>query len=153
MGGPKPLSRDDWEAILHAPFHVYSAAASADGVPSATQFRRLREEIDAGPGAFAGAGVGHEMMATLAGNLDVLWAGYQASGRSVRDGVKRVVKSLGKISEAESAAIRDWLLLLAIHVAEARKVIGGESVNPDEQKVIAEVGSWLERTLPTVDPG
>jgi hypothetical protein len=152
MGGPKPLSRDDWEAILHAPFHVYSAVASADGVPSESEFRSLRDGIEASRAAFGGIGVGHEMIETLAGNLDVLWAGYQASGRSAKDGVKRAVKALRRVQEAESAAIRDWLLLLGIQVAEARKIIGEEPVNPGEQQVIAEVAAWLERPLPTADP-
>lgn len=151
MGSPDRLSRGDWEAVLHAPLLVYSTVASVDGAPMEAQFRRLREEILAGRGAFAEASIGHTMIEALAENLDVLWEGYQASSRSAQDGLKRLMKVLRKAPEEESVTIRDWLLVLAMQIAEARRMVGETSVSPTEDEAIRDLAAWLDRSVP--EPG
>lgn len=148
MGDPGRLERGDWEAVLHAPFHVYSAVASIDGEPLEAQFRRLGEEIASGSGVFAEGTIGRTMIDALAENMEPLWAGYQASGRSVKDGLKQAVKALCRAPEDESVAIRDWLLVLALAIAEVRRTVGAESVTPDEASTIRDVADWLDRPLP-----
>ncbi len=148
MGDPDRLTRGDWEAILHAPFHVYSAVASIDGTPLEAQFRRLGEEIASGSGVFVEGTIGRTMIDALVENMEPLWAGYQASGRSVEDGLKGATKALRRAPEGEAVAIRDWLLVLARRIAEARRTIGAESVSPDEASTIRDIADWLERPLP-----
>lgn len=148
MGDPGRLERGDWEAVLHAPFHVYSAVASIDGEPLEAQFRRLGDEIASGGGVFAEGTIGRTMIDALAENMEPLWAGYQASGRSVKDGLKQAVKALRRAPDDESIAIRDWLLVLALAIADARRTVGTESVTPDEASTIREVADWLERPAP-----
>lgn len=151
MGDPGRLDRGDWEAVLHAPFHVYSAVASIDGEPLEAQFRRLGEEIASGSGVFAEGTIGRTMIDALAENMEPLWAGYQASGRSVKDGLKRATKALRRAPDDESIAIRDWLLVLALAIADARRTVGTESVTPDEASTIRDVADWLE--LPGPESG
>jgi len=148
MGDPGRLNRGDWEAVLHAPFHVYSAVASIDGEPLEAQFRRLGDEIASGGRVFAEGTIGRTMIDALAENMEPLWAGYQASGRPVKDGLKQAVKALRGAPEDESVAIRDWLLVLALAIAEARRTVGAESVSPDEANTIRDVADWLDRPLP-----
>ena len=148
MGDPGRLNRGDWEAVLHAPFHVYSAVASIDGEPLEAQFRRLGDEIASGGGAFVEGTIGRTMIDALAENMEPLWAGYQASGRSVEDGLKRATKALRGAPEDEAVAIRDWLLVLALRIAEARRTVGAESVSPDEASTIQGIADWLERPVP-----
>ena len=148
MGDPGRLNRGDWEAVLHAPFHVYSAVASIDGEPLEAQFRRLGEEIASGGGVFAEGTIGRTMIDALAENMEPLWAGYQASARPVKDGLTRATKALPQAPDDESVAIRDWLLALALAIAEARRTVGAESVSPDEANTIRDVADWLDRPLP-----
>ncbi len=153
MGDPGRLKRGDWEAVLHAPFHVYSAVASIDGEPLEAQFRRLGDEIAAGAGTFAEGTIGRTMLEALAENMEPLWAGYQASDRSVSDGLKRARKALRRVPDDESVAIRDWLLVLALAIAEARRTVGAESVTPDEAGTIRDIASWLEVPAPELGLG
>lgn len=148
MGDPGRLERGDWEAVLHAPFHVYSAVASIDGEPLEAQFRRLGDEIASGGGVFAEGTIGRTMIDALAENMEPLWAGYQASGRSVKDGLKRATEALRRAPDDESTAIRDWLLNLALRIAEVRRTVGAESVSPEEASTIRDVADWLERPGP-----
>jgi hypothetical protein len=153
MGDERRLSRNDWEALLHAPLHVYAAVASVDGEPVEAQFRRLREEIEAARSLFTATSVGQGMSDALAANLDVLWDGYQAADRSVRDGLKRASKVLRRLPEPESTDIPDWLLLVAVRIAEARRTVGEEPISPAEAKTIKDVADWLDRPPPTISPG
>jgi len=148
MGDPGRLTRGDWEAVLHAPFHVYSAVASIDGEPLEAQFRRLGDEIASGGRVFAEGTIGRTMIDALAENMEPLWAGYQASARPVKDGLTRATKALRQAPDDESVAIRDWLLALALAIAEARRTVGAESVSPDEANTIRDVADWLDRPLP-----
>src|SRR3970040_662710 len=109
MGDPGRLNRGDWEAVLHAPFHVYSAVASIDGKPLEAQFRRLGDEIASGGGVFAEGTIGRTMIDALAENMEPLWAGYQASARPVKDGLTRATKALRQGADDEVVAIRRWL--------------------------------------------
>lgn len=151
MGDPKRLERDDWEAIVHAPFHVYSAVASIDGTPLEAQFRRLGEELEVGRGTFAESTIGRTMVETLTENLDALWAGYHALGRSSEDGLNRAMKALGKAPDGEALAIRDWLLVLAKRIAEARRTVGAEAISLDEASTIRDIAAWLDRPAPESD--
>ena len=148
MSDPGRLKRGDWEAVLHAPFHVYSAVASIDGEPLEAQFRRLGDEIASGGGVFAEGTIGRTMIDALAENMEPLWAGYQASARPVKDGLTRATKALRQAPDDESVAIRDWLLVLALAIAEARRTVGAESVSPEEASTIRDVADWLDRPLP-----
>src|SRR3972149_7925400 len=124
MGDPGRWNGGDWEAVLHAPFHVTSAVASIDGEPLEAQFRRLGEEIASGGGVFAEGTIGRTMIDALAENMEPLWAGYQASARPVKDGLTRATKALRKAPEDEAVALRDWLLALALGVAGGRRAGG-----------------------------
>ncbi len=152
MGDPNRISRDDWETILHAPFQVYSLIASIDGEPSEAQYRRLTEEIVGARGHFSEGTIGLVMSETLAANLDAFWAAYHASGRSPKDGLKRVKKALGKAPDDEAVAIRDWIVALAMRVADARREMGAEAVSPDEATAILELAGWLDRPAPECPP-
>lgn len=148
MSHTERFQRDDWEAILHAPFHAYTHVGSADGTPIEAQFRCLVEEIEAGQETFDEESLGRTMATALNGNLDVLWAGFQAAGRSPKDGLGRARKALEKAEDSESAAIRDWILAMAVRVAEARRVLGTGAVSPAEDDAIVDVAAWLDRPLP-----
>lgn len=148
MGEADRLRKGEWEAILHAPFHVYTVVASADGEPMAAQFRALRDRLEQGPGAFPEGSVGRTMVDTLGLNIDALWAGYQATGRSPKDGLGRARKALGRIPDEASAGVRDWLVELAGHIAAARRTIGEDSVSEAERQAVRDVAAWLDRPLP-----
>lgn len=148
MGDPDRISRGDWETILHAPFQVYRLVASAEGVATEAHFRRLTEEITGARGHFSDGTIGLTMAETLAANLDAFWAAHQATDRSPKDGLKRVRKALRKAPEDESLAIRDWLVSLAVRIADARREMGAGSVSEGEQGAITDLAGWLDRPTP-----
>lgn len=150
MGDREKLSRDDWEAVIQAPFRVYSTIAAVDLGPMEAQFRTFRDEVEAGRSVFAHETIGFAMIEALAANLDVLWDAYRASDRSSKDGLKRAVKALRRAPELESAEIRDWLLVLAGRIASVRRVIGDGSVSADEARVIRDLADWLDRPEPEI---
>ncbi len=153
MGDPAQLNADQWQALLHMPFGVYSAVAEAGAAAGAAQFRRFREEIEAGQSAFAAGTTGASLTDALAANLDTLWSAYHATGRSPQDTVKRGVKVLGKVPEAESVAIRDWLLVMAVGVAAAYRVVGAAPVSWDEVYAIRDLAKWVKRPVPDISQG
>lgn len=151
MTDARDLSRDEWEALMHAPFHAYvHVAGSEDEEPIAAQFRLLVDEINAGQEQFPDGSLGRTLVTTLNANLDALWAGFQASGRSAKDGLSRARKVLDRGDPGDSTAIRDWLIGLAIAVAEARRTVGTDAISDDERKAIADVAGWLDRPVPGV---
>ena len=87
MRTAESLSRDEWEGILHAPFHAYMHVGGVEGPPIEAQFRFLTEEFAAGRDAFSDGSVGAMMTAALTENLDSLWAAFQATGQSSKDGL------------------------------------------------------------------
>jgi hypothetical protein len=93
------------------------------------------------------------MTEVLDANLDLLWEGYQGSARSAGDGLKRARRVLRKGSNDESAAVRDWLLALAVRVAAADRVMGDSAVSDAELRVIRDAAKWLDRPLPGLDQG
>lgn len=147
------LGRDDWESILHAPLHAYVHVGGADAPLMEAQFRRLTDEIAAGREAFADGSLGQLMVVGLAENLDPLWAGFHAAGRSPRNGLSRARKALRKADDAESEAIRDWIVALAAHVAEASRTLGTDAVSPAETEALRDVAAWLDRPLPRANRG
>lgn len=142
---------DQWERILHAPFHAYMHVGGADGPPIEAQFRRLTEELAAGRELFAEGSLGGLMAVALAENLDALWEGFRAAARSPKDGLVRARKTLDRAGDDESEAIRDWIIALAIGIAEARRVLGTEAVSPTEAAAVNDVAEWLQRPLPQDD--
>lgn len=149
MGDPDRISRGDWETLLHAPFRVYSLVAGAEGEePGVAQFRALTESLHAATGHFEGGTIGHVLVATLVNDLDPLWAAYGASSRSGKDGLRAVPRALREAPEDEGVAIRDWLLDLAIDVAEARRTLGERALSAPESKIIGEIAGWLDRPKP-----
>lgn len=151
MRTAESLSRDEWERILHAPFHAYMHVGGVEGPPIEAQFRFLTEEFAAGRDTFSEGSVGAMMTAALTENLDPLWAAFQAAGRSSKDGLTRARKTLGKVSNAESEAVRDWIIRLAGGVGQVRRVMGTEAISPDEAAAISDVAGWLRRPLPQDD--
>lgn len=149
MATADDLSRDDWEALIHAPFHAYvHVAGSEDEEPIAAQFRLLVDEINAGQEHFPDGSIGRTLTTTLNANLDALWAGFQASGRSAKDGLTRGRKVLDRLDAAESIAIRDWIVALTVAIAEARRTVGTDAISDDETRAIADVAGWLDRPVP-----
>lgn len=148
MGDPAKLSRDDWEALLHAPFAVYSSVAGADQPAMEAQFRRLRDEIVAGQGAFPDGTIGRAMADAVAANMDMLWGAYHASGRKPQDVIKRAVKALRRVPDDEAVAIRDWLLVMAVRVAVASRMAGRAAVSSVESAAIRDLAGWLQRPMP-----
>ena len=149
MASADDLGPDDWEAIMHAPFHAYvHVAGSGDQEPIAAQFRLLVDEINAGQEHFPDGTLGRTLTSTLNSNLDALWAGYQESGRSAKDGLIRARKVLDRVDGQESAAIGDWIITLAVAVAETRRTMGTDAVSDTESKAIAEIADWLDRPVP-----
>ena len=150
MGDPAKLSGDQWQALLHMPFGAYSAIAETSDAAGGAPFRRFREVIEAGRSGFAEGTTGATLTDALAANLDSLWSAYHASGRSPQDAVKRGVKVLGKVPEADSVAIRDWLLVMAVGVAAATRVVGEPPVSWDEVYAIRDLAKWVMRPVPDI---
>ncbi len=148
MSDPEVLSRDEWEALLHAPFCVYSALVATEPEAGEAQFRCLREEILAARQAFADGTIGWTLTESVAANLDVLWAAYQGSGRHPGDDLKRARKALDKVPDDESTAIRDWLIVLAIRVARADRTLGEPPVSHEDLSAIRDIAGWLKRPIP-----
>jgi hypothetical protein len=142
------LENDDRDAILYAPFDVYATVASADGPPGAAQFRRMCDEIEAARGTFAHDTVGRTMVTTLAMDLEPLWAAYHESARPARDGLKRAAKALRKVPDDEAIAIGDWLIVLAVRIAESNRMVGGAMISVEEAAAIRDVAGWLDRPVP-----
>ncbi|MEO8468801.1 MAG: hypothetical protein ABI573_03940 [Chloroflexota bacterium] len=145
------LSRDEWERILYAPFHAYMHVGGVGGPPIEAQFRYLTEEFAAGHDAFSDGSVGAMMTAALTENLDPLWTAFQADGRSPKDGLSRARKTLSKVSDTESEAVRDWLIALASGIGQVRRVMGNEIISPGEAAAISDVAGWLGRPVPQDD--
>ena len=150
MGDEVQLSGEQWEALLHMPFGAYSTVAEAGEPAGEAQFRRFVEEIEAGRTAFAEGSTGATLTDALAANLDTLWSAYHASGRSAQDVVKRGVRVLGKVPDAESVAIRDWLLVMAVGVAAATRVVSEPPVSWDEMFAIRDLAKWVKRPVPDI---
>jgi hypothetical protein len=142
------LANDDRDAILYAPFDVYATVASADGPPSAAQFRRMSDEIESARATFAHDTVGRTMMTTLARDLEPLWAAYHESARPARDGLKRAAKALRQVPDDEAIAMRDWLIVLAVRIAESNRMVGGAMISAAEAAAIRDVAGWLDRPVP-----
>jgi hypothetical protein len=153
MSKPENLSRDDWEALLQAPFGAYSTVASAEEAATAAQFRCLREELETAAGAFAPGTTGRMLAGSVTANLEVLWAAHQAARRSPEDVIKRAVKGLRRVPARESEAVRDWLATLAVRVAQADRVVGEPSVSWDELDAIRALARWLRRPVPDIGSG
>ena len=68
MRTAESLSRDEWERILHAPFHAYMHVGGVEGPPIEAQFRFLTEEFAAGRDTFSDGSVGAMMTAALTEN-------------------------------------------------------------------------------------
>jgi len=111
-------------------------ATLAAAVAVEAQFRRLGDEIASGGRVFAEGTIGRTMIDALAENMEPLWAGYQASGRPVKDGLKQAVKALRGAPEDESVAIRDWLLVLALAIAGAL-----HNISPDIVQAARSLGA------------
>jgi hypothetical protein len=152
MGGRVSLSGDQWEALLHLPFAVYSTVADADADQGSAeaQFRSLREEIEHGRSVFAEGTTGADLANAVAGNLDVLWSAHRASGRSPEEVAGRAMKVLHKIDSGESEAIRDWLLVVALGVARAIHTVGEPPVSWSEVYALRDLARWLKRPLPAI---
>lgn len=148
MGDAPDLSRTEWESLLHAPLCVYTAAAAAEAEATQAQFRCLREEVAAARQAFADGTIGRMLAETVTANLDVLWAAYQGSGRHPRDDLKRAREVLDRAPAEESAAVRDWLIVLAIRVAQADRTVGEPPVSSEEASAIRDIAGWLQRPIP-----
>ncbi len=134
---------------MHAPFHAYvHVAGSEKEEPIAAQFRLLVDEINAGQEHFPEGSLGRVLTTTLNANLDALWAGFQASDRSAKDGLTRARTVLDRANPVESAAIRDWIVALTVSVAEASRTVGTDVISDDETHGIADVAEWLERPMP-----
>lgn len=153
MTDPTNLSRDDWEALLHAPFAAYSVVVEAEAEITSAQFRRLREELATAERRFADGTTGRTLVEAVNANLDVLWDAYLAAGHSPGDVVRRAVKALGHVAPEESEAIRDWLAMLAVRVAEADRVVGEGPMSWDELGAMRELAGWLKRPLPELRRG
>lgn len=145
---PEQLTNDEWDAIVRAPFCVYSLVASAGGPPDAAQFRVLTEEIMVGRTTFPATSVGHALLEAIAVDQEGSWAAYQASGVSPKDGVKRSMKALGRVAEADSVAVRDWLLTLATAIARSEHMMGEPAISDTEALAIQDLAGWLERPVP-----
>ncbi len=148
MSGPKELSRDEWESLLHAPFCVYSALVATEPEVTEAQFRCLREEVLAARQTFADGTMGRTLAESVAANLDVLWSAYQNSGRHPGDDLKRARKALDKVPDEESTAIRDWLIVLGIRLARADRTVGEPPVSHEEVSAIRDIAGWLKRPIP-----
>ncbi len=137
------LSTAEWEALVFAPLWVYSAVAGGEGPPETSQFRRLTDELDDAVTRFGGSGAGHSAVETLRGNLDAMWAAYQAAAVDPRKGLKRARGVLGRVPESEGSAFIAWLVELAVRIAEARHTAGQPAVSELERRAIGKVASWL----------
>jgi len=153
MADPVNLPREDWEALLQAPLGVYAAVAAAGGEATAAQFRRLREELAGAEGSFAAGSTGRLMVESVSANLDLLWEAQQVAGRTPADVVKRAVRALGRVPREESEAIRDWLAVLAVRIAEADRVVGEGPLTWDELDAIRALAGWLRRPVPRIGQG
>lgn len=122
--------------------------ASADGEAIEAQFRRLREEVAAGRGAFADMNIGQVVVHALAENLDILWEAYQATARSPRDGLNRAIKALRRVPDEEARAYREWLMTLAVRLADVRHEMGDTRVSPNEAEAIRTLAGWLGEPTP-----
>ncbi len=151
MSDPADLSRDEWESLLHAPICVYLTVVATETEATEAQFRCLREEIAAAGQAFADGTIGWTLAEAVTANLDVLWAAYQSSGRHPGQDLKRARKVLDKVPDDESAAVRDWLVVLAIRVAKADRTVGDPPVSHEELSAIRDVAGWLRRPIPPLD--
>ena len=139
----KELSIAEWETLVFAPLWVYSAVAGAEGPPEIGQFRRLTEELDAAHARFAGVGVAATAVNTLRGNLDAMWAAYQARGGDAGRGLKRARGILRRLPETEGRAYVSWLLDLAVSLGAARRTAGEATITTLERRAIGNVASWL----------
>lgn len=148
MSDPANLSRDDWEALLHAPFAVYSILVESEAEVTGAQFRRLREQLASAADTFAEDTVGRTLVDSVNANLDVLWDAYLVAGRASADVIRRAAKALGRVPADESEAVRDWMLRLAVHVAESNRVVGEGPVSWDELDAIRELAGLLKRPVP-----
>ncbi len=146
------LSGDQWEALLHLPFAIYSTVADADADQGSAeaQFRSFREQISHGRSVFAEGTTGADLANAVAENLDVLWSAYQASGRSPEAVAGRGMKVLRKIDDGESEAIRDWLLVVALGVARAIHTVGEPPVSWNEVFALRDLAGWLKRPVPDI---
>jgi hypothetical protein len=142
------LSQDDLEAILHAPFRVFSLVASADRPADEAQFRRLGEELLAARSVFVEGTIGRTMIEAVSSNLEVLWTAYQAADTSPKSGLKRAMKALQRVPEAEGIAVRDWLIGLGVGIAQARHTIGERVISDAEHGAIRDLARWLDRPVP-----
>ncbi len=150
MGDSADLSGDQWEVLLKLPFAAYTIVATAGDVANEAQFRCFREEIEHGRASFGDGTTGAALTDAVAENLDMLWSAYRASGRSPEDLAKRGVKVLGKVPEGESVAVRDWLLLVALRVAAASRVVGEPPVSWSEVYALKDLARWLKRPVPDI---
>ncbi len=148
MNGSEKISRDDWQTIIHAPLHVYRLVASVESEPIEAQFRRLTEELQAAIGTMASGSVGQLMAEALVGNLDALWIAFRDANRNPRDGLKRVKRALRKAPEDGSIAVRDWLVMLGVWIAEARHDMGGPAISDAEAGAVRDVAGWVGRPVP-----
>ena len=148
MSDPQDLSREEWESLLHAPFCVYLTVIAAESEVTQAQFRCLRDEVAAARQAFPDGTIGRTLAETVTANLDVLWAAYQSSGRHPGDDLKRARKVLDKAPEEESAAVRDWLIVLGIRIARTDRTVGEPPVSHEEVSAIRDVAGWLQRPIP-----
>ncbi len=151
MADSPELSRTEWESLLHAPLCVYTAVAAAEAEATQAQFRSLRDEVAAARQAFADGTIGRTLAETVTVNLDMLWAAYGSAGRHPRDDLKRARKVLDRASAEESAAVRDWLIVLGIRVAQADRTVGEPPVSPEEASAIRDIAGWLQRPIPPLD--
>jgi hypothetical protein len=153
MGDKTSLSGVQWEALLPLPFAVHSTVTDVDQGAAEAQFRSFREEIEHGRSAFAEGTTGAELANAVAGNLDVLWSAYRASGRSPEDVVGRGMKVLRKLPEDESVAIRDWLLTVGLRLAGATRTVGEPPVSWSEAYALRDLARWLKRPVPDITQG
>jgi hypothetical protein len=145
---PEQLTNDEWDAIVRAPFCVYSLVASADRPPDAAQFRVLAEEITAARTTFPATSLGHALVEAIVADQEGVWAAYQASGLPPRDGIKRSMQALRRVSEPEAIAVRDWLLTLATAIARSEHMMGEPPISDPEARAIEDLAGWLERPIP-----
>jgi len=151
VAGLERLGSDGLEAVVRAPFHAYRHVAEVYGDATEAQFRRLTDEIAAARARFAPGTLGASAIDLLVVRLDELLVASRESGRSHKAGLQRAERVLRKAPANESEAYRDWILELAVRVAEVTRFAGEAPVMEAETRAIAEVATWLRRPRPTID--
>lgn len=137
----KDFAGAEWKCLQFGPFWSYAAIAAQDGKLDQRESTAFKSAVNA-PGNMQGA-LGRNVLASLAADVEGMFAAWQADDRSPADGFKAIAEVLAKVEPDEANRYKGTLIWLAVNVAAASGSLLGDKISDQERQAIIGLAQML----------